>query len=110
MKKKIESLIDARVDAKVFRKSKKRTKSFISQSLFRFNSIAPSTNYTEESLPEKYYEILTRGVKIFYVEDAICDQISLTNEDGNKVAALLTIINHMEQMYLQELQLIKRED
>lgn len=108
MKKRLELLAKSRLDSKIFRESNKRTQRYLIQSLSRFNAIAPVSEYNEETLLEEYEEIIVRGIKILYLEDTVAQEL-MKKEESGQAAVLLTLLGHMEQVYLQEVQLIKDE-
>ena len=108
MKKKLEALISSRIDGKLYKKSKQKTTHFIAQSLSRFNVIEPKSDLKPEEFPDIFDEIVIRGVKILYLEDLINRELSKPNSDSSNIPALLTMLSHMEQVYIQEMQLIKR--
>lgn len=108
MKKKLEALINSRIDNKLYKKSKQKTTHFVALSLARFNAIEPRTEFGAEDFPDIFDEIIVRGVKVMYLEDLINRELAKPVEDGGSIPALLTMLSHMDQVYIQEMQLIKR--
>lgn len=108
MKKKLEALINSRLENKLYKKSKQKTASFVAQSIARFNAIEPRTNLKSENFPDTFDEIVVRGVKILYLEDLINRELLRKDSETSDIPALLTLLNHMEQVYIQEMQLIKK--
>ena len=109
--KKLTKVLKHRVDKKTFGSTKEKDIVFLAQSLSRFNSILGET-YTEENIPDHYSSIIAQGMEILYLKNIIFKELRINQKEGinDQVGALLTVLNHLENTYLQEIQLVRRED
>ena len=103
--------LNSRINRKMFNTTKEKDKVFFSQSLSRLNSMIDVT-YTKEELPEYYSNMIVSGVEILYLKNTIINELGVgkKKEVSERFGALLTVLTHLENVYLQEIQLLKRED
>lgn len=109
--KNFTKVLKCRLDKKTFNTSKEKDKIFFSQSLSRLNSMIDE-DCVEDDVPEHYSNVIINGMEILYLKDIMFKELHANQkkEDSDQIGVLLAVLNHLEGIYLQEMQLLRRED